>query len=214
MIKVSGVGGAAGQPDVMRVHLAVSVLRPSMAEALAASERSAATIRAALAAGRVAARDAVTSGLALNTEQVWDERTGPRITGYRSEHQLALTLRDLAAAGRVLGEGLAAGGNEVRLDRISFEIEDDTALRAAAREAAWADALARAEQLAALSGRELGPVRAIDETIGFTPPGPMPEMAMGFRGAKAADATEVGLEPGSVSVQVTLTVEWSLAESP
>jgi len=129
LISVTGTGRASAPPDVMRVQLVATALRPTVAAALAASEQVVSAIRAVLAAAGVAAEDASTLGLSINAEQVWNEKTGPRTTGYRSEHRLAVVLRDLAAAGRLLGEALTAGGDDLRLDGVGFEVEDDTDLR-------------------------------------------------------------------------------------
>jgi uncharacterized protein YggE len=207
VISVGGTGRASAAPDVMRVRLTATALRPSVAAALAASEMSVTGIRAALTAAGVMAADASTLGLAINAEQVWTEQQGPRTVGYRSEHQLAVSLRDLAAAGRVLGEALAAGGDDVRLDGVSFEVDDETPLRERARAAAWADAERRARQLATLAGRTLGEVREITEQSGVAP-GPIVPM-MAKRDAMAA--VEVGVQPGSVGVEVTLAVQWALS---
>jgi uncharacterized protein YggE len=204
MISVSGTGSASGPPDVMRVRLAATAMRTTVAAALAASEEAARQIRLALRAAGVSPADAATAGLAVNAEQVWSEQTGPRITGYRSEHQLAITLRDLGSAGRSLGEAVAAGGDEVRLDGVSFEVEDDAPLRERARVAAWDDALRRARQLAELAGRELGEVREITEQSGY------PVRPIGESRRAEAMATDVAVEPGAVDVQVTLAVQWAL----
>lgn len=206
-ISVTGQGRASATPDVMRVNLVATALRPSVAEALAASERAVTAMRAALAARGVRPDDAHTVGLMLNPEQVWAEQTGPRTVGYRSEHRLAVTLRDLAGAGVALGEVVAAGGDDVRLEGISFEVDDDSALRETARERAWASAEAMARQLAGLAGRELGPVLEILEQGGYSP-GPIPMMAMASAGKR--EATDVGVQPGSVAVETSLAVRWSL----
>lgn len=206
LISVSGAGRATAPPDVMRVQLVASALRGSVAEALAASEQAASAIRAVLAGAGVAAADARTVGLSIHAEQVWDQGGTPRTTGFRSEHRMSLALRDLAVAGRVLGDALAAGGDDLRLESAGFEIEDDAPLRERARAAAWADAADRAAQLAALAGVSLGPVHTIAEQSGAMP-APMPMMAM----KRELDAgTAVGVEPGMVGVEVGLAVQWRL----
>ncbi len=207
MISVRGSASVSGTPDVMRLHLAAGVVRPTVAEAIADSEQAVVAIRGSLTAAGVDRRDAATAGLSVTAEQVWSEQHGPRVSGYRSEHRLAVTLRDLTTAGRVLGEALAAGGDAARLDQLVFEIEDDAALRDAARAAAWQDALHRGEQLAALSGRALGAVHQVEEED--LADGPVPRMAM--RRQAAAEASEIGVQPGSVAVRVTLAVRWELS---
>jgi hypothetical protein len=184
--------------------MTATALRPSLTEALAASEDAARRVRAALATTGVAAQDAATRGLAANAEYEYDGNR-QRMTGYRAEHRLALTLRGVATAGRVLGDALAAGGDDVRLEDVSFGVEDDAALRDLARAGAWADAVARASQLAGLAGRELGPVEQVVEggSAGPREPRMRAQMAM-------AESADLGIEAGVVGVQVSVSVVWAL----
>jgi uncharacterized protein YggE len=204
-IRVFGTGASAGSPDVVRMHLVATASRPRLAEALTASEDAARRIRDVLTRFGVTGEDAATSGLSINAEQVWDEQHGPRITGFRSDHTLAITVRDVHAVGAVLGEALVAGGDDVRLNGVEFAVEDDVALRTQARERAWQDALAKAEQLAGLAGRHLGVVLDITESGQMAgPPVPIPRLMA------AAAAPDVAAEPGRVAVEVTLQVRWAL----
>jgi uncharacterized protein YggE len=114
----------------------------------------------------------------------------------------------VAAVGGVLGQVLVAGGDDVRLGGVEFAVEDEAELRVRARAAAWADALARAEQLAGLAGVGLGPVTEIEERVaGYGPPRPM----AAIRAAMAPAVAEVAVEPGRVGVTVSLDIRWSLA---
>jgi uncharacterized protein len=203
-ISVLGQGRAAGVPDVCRVSLVATALRPTVGAALGDSEQAARRVRAALAAAGVAPDDAATSSVALHAEEDYSGQRGPRLLGYRAEHGLEVVLRDLGSAGRVLGDAVAAGGEAVRLHGVSFAVEDDADLRARAREAAWADALRAGEQLARLAGGALGVVRSIDETVTRDggPPRPM--------AVRAAGIAEIGLQPGAVDVRATLAVVWEL----
>ena len=116
---------------------------------------------------------------------------------------MLVTLREVGSVGRVLGELLAAGGDDARLHGVEFAIEDDEPLLARAREAAWWDALARANQLATLTGRRLGAVQQVVE--GGTPgPGPV------SFAKDAVLAASLDVRPGSVAVEVTLSVRWAI----
>jgi uncharacterized protein YggE len=207
-ISVTGHGRAEGAPNVWRVHLVATALRPSVTAALADTEGAARRVREALQADGVAPADASTGTVTIRAEEDWSGGRGPRLLGYRTEHTLRIVLRDLAAAGRVLGEAIAAGGEAVRLQGVEAAIEDDVELRASAREAAWQDAVRAATQLAGLAGRPLGDVRSIQQ--GGPPTGPIPLRATLMGSTPAAGAPEVGLEPGSVGVDVSLAVVWEL----
>jgi len=69
---------------------------------------------------------------------------------------LRVKVRDIDEVGEVIDDAVEAGGDLLRVNRISFGIEDSTVLYDEAREEAMADAYAKAEQMAALAGVRLG----------------------------------------------------------
>ena len=73
-----------------------------------------------------------------------------------------------------------------------------------AREAAFADATAKAEQFAALAGRTLGSVQWIDERPDGG--GPRPMMAM------RAMAESMPVATGDAEIGVSVTVHWEFAD--
>jgi hypothetical protein len=100
---------------------------------------------------------------------------------------------------------VAVGGDDARLHSVTFGQSDPSDLRSRARDAAWADALGRATQLAALAGRDLGEVLAITESVAE---GPLPRGGVAMM--RAAAGPEVTLDGGEGEVTVSLTVGWAL----
>ena len=88
------------------------------------------------------------------------------IIGYQVTNQLMVKLRDLDAAGSVIDEVTAAGGNLIRFQGINFTIDDTEALQDEARAAAIGDMMDKANQVATLTGVELGKLINISETGG------------------------------------------------
>ena len=88
------------------------------------------------------------------------------IIGYQVTNQLVVKLRDLDAAGSVIDEVTAAGGNLIRFQGINFTIDDTEALQDEARAAAIGDMMDKANQVATLTGVELGKLINISETGG------------------------------------------------
>jgi uncharacterized protein len=202
-IWVTGSGTAMGARDECVITVGSEVRRPSAAGALAASAESLEQMRAVLLASGLSESTLATSAVSLNP--VYDEY--PTVAGFQAAVQLTATTSDIAAAGELLSAVVEAGGNAARVHAVSFRHSDPTGLMLRARDAAWADALARASQLAALAGRELGEVLAIDETVGHPhPPGPMRMAAA----AESGMAGRMSLDAGEGAVVVTLTVGWSL----
>jgi uncharacterized protein len=202
-IWVTGSGTAMGARDECVLTVGSEARRPSAAGALAASADSLGQMRAALLAAGVPEPAMATSAVSLTP--VYDEY--PTVAGFQATVQLTATTRDIAATGELVTVVVEAGGDAARVHDVSFRHSDASGLMVRAREAAWADALARASQLATLAGRELGEVLAIDETVGRPrPPGPM-RMAAAPESDRAAT---ISLDAGEGAVVVSLTVGWSL----
>ncbi len=203
-IWVSGSGSASGPRDECVITVGSEVRRPSAAEALAASGDALERMRQVLLEAGIPAGALSTSAVSLNP--VYDEY--PTVAGFQAAVQLSAHTADIDAAGQLLAALVVAGGDAARVHDVSFRHSDATGLLARAREAAWADALARASQLAELAGRQLGDVVSINETAGRSrPPGPL-RMATAM--ADGAGAAKVSLDAGDGAVVVCLDVGWSL----
>jgi len=88
------------------------------------------------------------------------------IIGYEVTNQLTVKLRDLDDAGSVIDEVTAAGGNLIRFNGIRFTIDDTDPLQDEARAAAIGDMMDKANQVASLTGVELGKLINISESGG------------------------------------------------
>jgi uncharacterized protein YggE len=202
-IWVTGSGTATGPRDECVITVGSEVRRPSAAGALTASAESLEQMRTVLLDSGVPESGLGTSAVSLTP--VYDQY--PTVAGFQAAVQLTATTRDIGSVGALLTAVVEAGGDAARVHDVSFRHSDPTGLTLRAREAAWADALSRASQLAALAGRELGEALAIDETVGRPrPPGPMRMAA-----APESDmAGRMSLDAGEGAVVVSLTVGWSL----
>ena len=203
-IAVSGAGEVYGTPDTLQMRFGVSVLRPSVDDAVGDAAALADGLISSLESSGVAQEDIQTANYSINPEYDYsgDQR---RLVGYRVTNTVVAKIRDLDSAGSVIDATVASVGDEIQVSGVSFSIEDDTELIAAARTAAWDDALAKAEQLATLAGIELGEAVMISES--FSSPAPLPV----YRDFAAADeaAFETPIEAGQQQVAVTLQVRFS-----
>lgn len=200
-VLVDGVGTATGTPDVLRVTVGVESAAASVGDALHGADAAVGRVLTALQAAQVAGTDVETVDVSIYPAYGND---GQRITGYTARHDLRVTLRDVAGAGAVIGAVAAAGGDAVRVQGITYALEDVAALRQQARADAFADARATAEQYARLAGRELGEVVEMREEMSPATPAPM------AADAAVISAETVPLQPGTTTVSVTARVRWSL----
>jgi uncharacterized protein YggE len=107
---------------------------------------------------------------------------------------------DVAAAGGLLSALAEAVGDRLEVEGVSLEVSDQVAGQRAAREAAYADAVDRATQLATLAGAELGePQEVVEGGFATGPP----------RAAKLM-AESASLAPGESALSASVTVTFRL----
>ena len=174
-ISVSGMGEVTGTPDTVEVGLGVSVLGETVDEAATTAAEKAQALIDSLTSNGVAEEDITTTDYSIYPEYDYSSNE-ERLIGYRVSNTVKAKIRDLDSTGAVLDAATVAGGDDVVVNGLSFSIEDNDELVAAAREAAWNDAMTKANQLAELSGQTLGEATTITETVSM-PPVPIPYAA-------------------------------------
>ena len=202
-IVVDGVGKTSGTPDVLRVTLGVNVHRADVSSAMQAANSRQTKIRDSLRRHGVDKKDLQTSDVSVYPD--YDNRGRPN--GYRVSETLTAKLRDMKKAGQAITDAVNAGGNEAVVQGVSFSLEDNVELLKQARDQAFADAKAKAERYAQLSGRALGEVQLVAETSSPQLAQPMP---LAYDAARSAQAKAVPIEAGTTDVSVTVTVRWAL----
>ena len=198
-VTVVGSGEAHVAPDMATVQLGVENNAPTAQEALAQNTAQAQAILDQLKQLGVAAKDLQTSGFTIYPTYSNDNRT---VTGYTVSNMVSVMIRDLSKAGTLLDQVVSAGAN--RVYGISFGLSDPKAAQAQARDAALAEASAKATQLAKGTGATVGSVLVITENIGAVTP--LPAMLAGRADMAGAP---VPVQPGeqTVTAQVQVTFE-------
>ncbi|MFI6432959.1 SIMPL domain-containing protein [Rhodococcus oryzae] len=203
-VTVLGHGSAAASPDIMRITVSVEARRPEVTSAFDQAGHAAQAVSEALRAAGVSPTDVSTTGLSVHADTVWQENQGQQVVGYIASTALSVTLRDLSDPGRVIAHCVGAGGDDVRLGGLELGIADQAGLLSQARDAAFADAFAKAKQYAGLSGRELGTVVEVSEDVD-SPPMPRPMVR-----AMKASADAMPIERGETELSATVRVRWTL----
>lgn len=207
-IVVSGRGEASGAPDTVAVSVGVSVKRPTAPAAISDGAASAQRVIDALKGAGVADKDIRTTNYSLNQEFRYPEGGSPQPDGFRVTNQVVAKVRTIDTVGAVIDAATTAGGDDAVVQGISFSLDDDSAALEVARDAAFADAKAKAEQFAQLSGRRLGEVVSIDHRV--APPVTVPREQLGY--ARDAVAMSTPIEAGEVDTVVTVDVRWTFVD--
>jgi len=203
-ITVTGTGKVTGSPDTLRISLSVTATSQDVDTALASANKSAKAVQDAFLGKGVDKKDLQTSNVSIQPN--YNSKGAP--SGYAVTESMTASVRDLTKAGATLAAAVAAGGNAVRVDAVSFALEDTSGLVSGARKGAVDDAKAKAEQYAAAAGRSLGAVQSISEVV----TSPTPQYMDGPLYARAtANVALVPLQAGSQDLSVQVTVVYALS---
>ena len=212
VLTMSGTGEATAVPDQLSFALGVNLTRPDLDAALDAANRSMARVLASLKKYDVAKSDVQTTGLSMSPVYEYHQYSPPTIIGYRVSERARVLVKELKDGGSAVSAAVAAGGNDVRVSDIRLLVGDTDAVMEKARDAAVAEATAKAEQYAGSSGQELGEVMTLRE-VHAKPLPTAPTMSLA-RGAMSMDSAMISALPiraGKEQTSVTVRIVWSLA---
>jgi uncharacterized protein YggE len=202
-ITISSQGSVKVVPDAVRISANSTNVAATSKEALAATAKTTAAVRAALTAAKIDKKDVSTQSVSVFPEYKYDNNTTVLI-GYRASQTLTIVVRAAATAGDVVDAIVAAGGDSLQLSGATPFVLDNTKAATAARTAAVKNARAKAASYATLLGVKLGKVTYLVENSAPTPYVPVMALAK-----TEADSTVIDL--GEQDVTVSVTVRWSLA---
>jgi uncharacterized protein len=194
-ITVTGNGSVTTVPDRASFSFSVESRGQSAKAALGRNADAAAAVIAALKSAGVAAADLQTGQVSLNPQQNAD---GTDVIGFIATNTVTAATA-IAKAGALVDAAVGAGATGV--DGPSLTRSDADALYRDALKAAVANAGDKAKALAAASGVTLGGVQTVVEGSPATP--------VVWSAGKAADAAATPIEPGTQSIDATVTVTYA-----
>jgi uncharacterized protein YggE len=200
-IVATGTARVRGTPDVLTVMLGVTTRGQSVGEALDRNNSGARKVIEVLYEGGVDKKDVQTTNFSIGP--IYGDNADD-IEGYQVSNLVVAQLRDLTKAGSLLDKAAAAGGDDVVVRGVSFDIDDTSDLVAAARADAVKRARNQAEQLAAAAGVQLGDVLTISESS--------QDLGPVLAAPEAADraASSVPIQAGSEELTVHVSVVFSI----
>lgn len=204
-ITVSGHGEVDVPPDIGFVTVGVQSTASTVAAARDAAADSADALVSSLKKNGVAEKDIQTTGLYIQPN--YDYAKGsPQLTGYTVTNTVTTKVRKIDTMSKVVDDAVAAGGDSVRLQGVSFGVEDSDKAKQDARDKAMADAKAKAEALAKLGGVNLGKPVTIAETQGGST---VPSVDKGAGESLGGDVS-TPIQPGTNKVSVDVAVRWAI----
>jgi uncharacterized protein YggE len=173
--------------------------------------------RNALTGAGVAEDDIITRNFSIQPQSTYVERDSALgkygesvIIGYIVSNSVEVTIRDLDEAGNVIDQVSEAAGDEVRINGISFGLDNPSLYGDTARDLAARDAHDKAELYARILGVELGPVVYLQETGGTSPAPQFAITQAAFAEDSARGFAPTQISSGDVDVTASLSAVFAI----
>ena len=206
-IWVTGEGKVQADPDIAILSLGVQAQALTAADAQAQVSQGMDGVMQVLKGQGIAEKDIQTQYYTITQLTRWnDSKQVPEVTGYQVTNSVSARIRDVSKTGPVIDAVVAAAGDLIRINNVSFDINDATQFNDAARKLAIANAKAKAQQIASESGVKLGKITYITESISY--PGPI------YRTFAAADSAApmpvTSINPGQLDITSNVQIVYSI----
>lgn len=205
-IWVTGVGKVTVVPDVALLSLGIEAQATTVSEAQQEAAEAMDAVMNVIDGYGIDEKDIQTQLFSIQPVRRWDNGNEILI-GYRVTNIVIVKVRNIDGAGSIIDAAVAAGGDNTRVNSISFTVDEPEAYYDAAREEAMADAEAKAKQLADLGGVKLGKPTYISEYSGYI----SPIVIRGSEVDEALPASTTAISPGETEIQLTIQVVYSIS---
>ena len=210
-INVTGVGSTDAKPDLSIVNVGVETRGETVASARAQAVSSMSKVLTSLKKNDVDAKDVHTSNFSIYPEYVYEDVPGKRysvqkLIGYRVSNAVTVKVRDLDRLGEIIDDAASAGGDDIRINGISFTIDDTKTLEDEARELAVLDATRKADQIALTTGTSRGRIIYITDNSSHNAGSNFSRMEMSM----LSDYASTPISSGELTITVTVNALFAI----
>lgn len=208
-IWVTGEGKVTVVPDIAILTLGVEAQADTVAQAQSEASSAMNAVVSELDSRGVADKDIQTRYFRIYPVRDWSQERGEeQLVGYRVTNMVTVKVREVDDTGAIIDAVARVGGDYIRIDNISFTVDDPVPYQKEAREKALADAHEKAMQIADTAGVGLGEPTYINESGSYYPtsrqvsygmavPAPVPEAA-------------ASISPGETEIIILVQVAYSI----
>lgn len=204
-IAVTGRGSVSAVPDVAQIDIGIEVSAKTVANSRQRAARAMSALMAVLDDEGIENTDIRTRSFNIYPRYSYPEGKPAVITSFVVSNQVTVTVREMDNVSSVIDRATEAGGDMVRMNGISFIVDEQEEFLNEAREQAITNARQKAKVLADAAGIELGSVRTINETtiVGSEPRFGIAEAAFDTR-------AKTPISPGEQELSVNVSVVYEV----
>jgi len=203
-ISVSGQGKITVIPDISVITLGIQSQKNTVAEAQTTASITMDKIVTALKRNGIASKDIQTQYFSIQSVTRYDNNLRQDIViGYMVTNIVTVKIRNLDNIGILIDDVVTEGGDLVRINNISFSVEDPTIYYGQARERAIADAKIKAEQMANFTGIKLSKPIYVSESSNV----PYPPVKVSL-----PEGSPTSINPGEIEVSMTVQIIYAISK--
>ena len=211
-IWVTGSGRASTPPDIATLRIGVEASDETVSDAMSDAADAMQAIIDSLTSAGIAEDDIRTLTFNVSQQYEWnDTLRRSEMVGFSVTNTVQATVRQLDMIAGVLDGAVRAGGDNARVDGLSFRLEDAAAAESEARTLAMQAAREQAQQLASLAGVELGEPFFIGESGAAPFVGDDMDMSSPARAFAADEAASTPILPGESDVVIYVRVGYEIS---
>ena len=167
-ISVSGSGSISVEPDLAILNIGVEATGKTVSFARSEAASAMDSVVSSLKKEGILTKDIQTQQLTIYPR--YDYQTNKQVlTGYSVTNTARVKVRDLSKVGKIVDNAAASGGDYVRINGISFNVEDTDQYMESLRKQAVQKAQIKAEEYADSAGVKLGSLRSLTEVGAQSP---------------------------------------------
>ena len=205
-ITVSGSATISVEPDLAILDMGVEAFGKTVSFARSDAAIAMDAIVSSLKSEGVLEKDIQTQRLNISPKYEWQEISiGSQVTnkqvltGYSVSNYVRVKIRDLDHVGKIVDSASESGGDFVRVNGISFNLEDTYNLMPQLREQAVQNAFMKADEYASAAGLRLGSITSLSE-VGSS----SPSSAIGNQMRAMSALIESPISGGELQVSLTV----------
>ena len=167
-ISVSGSGSISVEPDLAILNIGVEATGKTVSFARSEAASAMDSVVSSLKKEGILTKDIQTQQLTIYPR--YDYQTNKQVLiGYSVTNTARVKVRDLSKVGKIVDNAAASGGDYVRINGISFNVEDTDQYMESLRKQAVQKAQIKAEEYADSAGVKLGSLRSLTEVGAQSP---------------------------------------------
>ncbi|MBD7965253.1 SIMPL domain-containing protein [Fictibacillus norfolkensis] len=201
---VSGEGSVSAVPDRALLTIGVITENPNLSVAQKENaDKTASVIRTLMSLG-ISQSDIQTSSFRIEPQYNY-ENGQQQFRGYRVEHQLQVTVKDIRQTGQAIDQAVANGANSI--SSIQFTVANPDAFYNQALSLAIQNAQQKAISMARVLQVTLRPVPVnVQEVSQSLPPRPVP-----FQAVIYAQSVETPIQPGENKITASVKIQYTFS---